>query len=396
MDLGFYRLGKNERVDKDEWGGKKWTGTFNIPGFPEVRTIDDFLANPDAQKATFNAHVRLMNQEIKKNELGQYEGATVGGVKITREGLYAMLHLGGVGSTKRALQSGGLDNPEDDNGTSVLEYAAIAVSYSPLSSLDPLERAEFRAKVDRTLMDDPNIDAIKREIAKTGYDMLLADQMNVEWLEANRDVLTVSDYKAMLRGLEPGGTTRKMEPSEYLRLFDLADNDPQVAQEELRDMYGRAELAQDDFKSLFSRANQNLQSTRGRPYSTEIRQYVRQQLAPSERDPDWWRARQLDAQFQFDDWLEANPTASREEIRNQAQVIVDDFRQIRYAKGVTEIPSPRFIAKPREAIEDADLETSKAKVVEELKAGRLTTKDAAEQAAILRRWFDLLKYRKAK
>ena len=226
--------------------------------------------------------------------------------------------------------------------------------------------------------------------------MFLADQMNVEWLEANRDVLTVSDYKAMLRGLEPGGTTRKMEPREYLRLFDLADNDPQMAQDELRDMYGRDEIAKDHFKNLFSPANQNLQSTRGRPYSTEIRQYVRQQLAPSDRDPDWWRSRQLDAQFQFDDWLEANPTASREEIRKQAQVIVDDFRQIRYAKGVTEIPPPRFIAKPREAIEDADLENSKAKIVEELKAGRLTTKDAAEQAAILRRWFDLLKYRKAK
>ena len=77
-------------------------------------------------------------------------------------------------------------------------------------------------------------------------------------------------------------------------------------------------------------------------------------------------------------------------------MIVDDFRQIRYAKGVTELPAPRFVAKPREAIEDSDLQVSKAKVVEELKAGRLTTKEVAEQAATLRRWFDLLKYRKAK
>src|SRR3990167_5703826 len=56
VDLGLYRLGKDERIDKGEWGGKKWTGTFNIPGFPDVRTIDDFLANPDAQKTAFNAH----------------------------------------------------------------------------------------------------------------------------------------------------------------------------------------------------------------------------------------------------------------------------------------------------------------------------------------------------
>jgi hypothetical protein len=396
LDLGFYRLGDTERIDKGKWSGDKWSGSFDIPGFPELRTLEDFLANPEAQKAVFDAHVRLMDKEIAANRLDAYEGLTVGGVKITREGLYGMLHLGGIKSTMRALQSGGADNPADANGTTVLDYAAMGEPYSRYASLDPLERAQLRSDVDRALKQDPDLDLLRKEIAKTGYDMLMDDKMDAGWLEANRDILTVSDYKAFLRGLQPGGTSRKMEPSEYLRLFDLADNDPQTAMDELRDMYGRDEIAKDDFKSLFSRANQNIKSTRGRPYSTEIRQYVRQQLAPSDRDPDWWRSRQLDAQFQFDDWLEANPTATREEIRKQAQVIIDDFRAIRYGRGVTELPPPRFVAKPREAIEDADLEISKAKVVEELKAGKLTAKEAAEQAAILRRWFDLLKYRKAK
>jgi hypothetical protein len=147
MALGFYRPGQGEQAADGKWGGKKWTGEFNIPSFPQVRTLQDFLANPQAQDAAFDAHVALMDQEIAKNGLDKYEGTTVGGVQITRDGLYAMLHLGGVKSTKRALASSGADNPEDDNGTSVLEYAAMGAPYNRYAKLDPVDRAEIEAKI---------------------------------------------------------------------------------------------------------------------------------------------------------------------------------------------------------------------------------------------------------
>lgn len=125
--LGVYKPGQGEnladwqKTPKDAAG--KWSGTFNIPGHPNVRTLDDFRASPEAQQTVFALHTAKMDEEIKANGLDAYEGKTVSGVVITREGLRNMLHLGGVGSTKAALEGRG--NPKDANGTSVMDYARM-------------------------------------------------------------------------------------------------------------------------------------------------------------------------------------------------------------------------------------------------------------------------------
>lgn len=107
-------------------GGKaKWSGRFNIPGHPEVRTLDDFLASPGAQRVAFAIHRQKMDEEIAARGLDQYIGQTVGGVTITRDGLHAMMHLGGAAGAEKVLKSGGAVNPADDNGTTVLDYARM-------------------------------------------------------------------------------------------------------------------------------------------------------------------------------------------------------------------------------------------------------------------------------
>lgn len=129
VDLGLYNPGASENLEswsktkKDETG--KWSGTFNIPGHPEVKTQADFLKSPAAQKVAYNLHVAKMDREIADNDLQKYEGQTVGGVLITRAGLHAMLHLGGVGGAKAALDSGGQNVARDANGTSVIDYARL-------------------------------------------------------------------------------------------------------------------------------------------------------------------------------------------------------------------------------------------------------------------------------
>jgi hypothetical protein len=244
---------------------------------------------------------------------------------------------------------------------------------------------------------DPDIRAAKDELVRTGVDLMYQDKLTKQWVEMNRNMLSPSDYKLFMKATMDPGSTRKTEPAEYLKLYDMADNDPAAAMDSLRDMYARDEIAKDDFKSLYARAQQNSNSARGRPYSTEIRDYVRKQLAPDEKAPKSHQARQLDALFAYDDWLENNPKATREEIRKHAEVIVGDYRKIRYTTGVTELPPPRYVSVPRDRIDETAIATAKAKLIEEVKKGvangGLTEKDAAEQAAILRRWEDLLKYR---
>lgn len=126
-DLGIYTPGEKENLK--DWSKSpataegKWTGTFNIPGHPEVKTIADFLANPDAQRAAFGAHQGRMDQEITRLGLDKYEGQTVGGAAISRNALYGMIHLGGAQGTAEALASGGANAARDANGTSVMDYA---------------------------------------------------------------------------------------------------------------------------------------------------------------------------------------------------------------------------------------------------------------------------------
>lgn len=128
--LGVYRPGDNE--DLKTWAGTprtavgKWSGTFDIPGFPNVKTIDDFRSNPAAQKAVFQKTLAYYDQEIADRGLDQYIGSVVGGVPITREGIYAMMHLGGPAAAQRALITDGWSDARDANGSTVLSYARMA------------------------------------------------------------------------------------------------------------------------------------------------------------------------------------------------------------------------------------------------------------------------------
>lgn len=133
-DLGLYSPGDNENLSiwskSGRYSGGKWTGTFTIPGHPEVKTLDDFMHSPAAQQAAYEAHSARMDREITSAGLDKYEGQTVGGVTVTRDGLKAGIHLAGVGGVKATLESGGAVNPKDANGTSVLDYLKLGVGTS--------------------------------------------------------------------------------------------------------------------------------------------------------------------------------------------------------------------------------------------------------------------------
>jgi hypothetical protein len=128
-DLGVYRPGQGEnlaewsKAPRDAQG--KWSGEFQIPGFPQVKTLQDFLGNPQAQEAVMQAQVQKANQEIDARGLDRFLGKTVGGTVITRGGLVAMIHLGGPGSAQAFLESGGQTNPADANGKTVGDYARM-------------------------------------------------------------------------------------------------------------------------------------------------------------------------------------------------------------------------------------------------------------------------------
>jgi hypothetical protein len=110
---GFYTPDSNPNDNK-------WGGTFkNLPG---VTSHQDFLKNPQAQDLAFKLHQDHLGSEITNRGLDKYIGQTVGGVPITREGLTAMMHLGGPTGVQKFIESGGRYNPADSNGTKLSDY----------------------------------------------------------------------------------------------------------------------------------------------------------------------------------------------------------------------------------------------------------------------------------
>jgi hypothetical protein len=107
-DLGMYDPAPGENVNANQW-----TGTFDIPGFPNVKTKADFLASPGAQHAAFQAHVGSIDTAIAQ---------TPGAAQLDANGLRAVAHLGGVEGMRKFVASQGQYNPSDSNGTSLLDY----------------------------------------------------------------------------------------------------------------------------------------------------------------------------------------------------------------------------------------------------------------------------------
>lgn len=106
--VGVYTPAKGEDVNANTWGG-----TFNIPGFPEVKTHADFLANPMAQRAALAAEVANTDAGI---------AATPGADKLNVNGLRAVAHLGGVAGMQKFVATGGAYNPEDSNHVRLSDY----------------------------------------------------------------------------------------------------------------------------------------------------------------------------------------------------------------------------------------------------------------------------------
>ncbi|MDB5243734.1 MAG: hypothetical protein JWP57_4360, partial [Spirosoma sp.] len=109
--LGFYKPAPGENLKTNEW-----RGTFDIPGFPEIKTHEDFLRSPrakEAQRAVFGVHVRDIDQTIAN---------TPGAEGLDVNGLRAVAHLGGSAGMQEFVRTGGKYDPQDRNGTHLSDY----------------------------------------------------------------------------------------------------------------------------------------------------------------------------------------------------------------------------------------------------------------------------------
>jgi hypothetical protein len=110
--LGLYAPAAGEIGADGKWNGQMG-GQFNIPGFPQVKTKADFLANPNAQRAAFGVQVADIDAAIAQ---------TPGADKFDHNGLRAVAQLGGPDGMQKFVATGGAYDPADRNGTHLSDY----------------------------------------------------------------------------------------------------------------------------------------------------------------------------------------------------------------------------------------------------------------------------------
>jgi hypothetical protein len=96
---------------------------FGKTALKAIGVIDtkEFLSDPLLQEKAFDA-LLAKNKWILKDEIQKFVGKTIAGISITESGILAAAHLGGAGSVKKFLYSGGQSRFRDGFGTSIGTY----------------------------------------------------------------------------------------------------------------------------------------------------------------------------------------------------------------------------------------------------------------------------------
>lgn len=98
--------------------------TLHCLGFRHI-TLQKFRQDPwifprEMQQKALESLIRVNLALLRDYE--HFIGDTINGTVVTKSGLIAAAHLGGAGSAKRFLRSGGFVNSKDALGTSIQDY----------------------------------------------------------------------------------------------------------------------------------------------------------------------------------------------------------------------------------------------------------------------------------
>jgi len=119
--------GRYDVVNDEGFGGKYQFGDAKLTDYNKATgnnvTMEQFLKSPKIQESAQAWNVNDTDSFITANNLNDFVGQNIGGVNMTQNGMRAVAHLGGKSGMMKFLQSGGKYNPQDSNGTSLLDYA---------------------------------------------------------------------------------------------------------------------------------------------------------------------------------------------------------------------------------------------------------------------------------
>jgi hypothetical protein len=171
-------------VGRGQFGEARLTDAKRAGVIPPDLTQEQFLNDPDLQVAVENWHTQDVNNFIQDRGLGAFVGKEINGVPVTEQGLLAVAHLGGKGGMEKFLKSEGRYNPSDANGTSLMDYLALAADNS--GGVVPSNMPEANVKVSPASDEAP---ARSRTIIESILGQDLSDQARTGMLAAGLAML---------------------------------------------------------------------------------------------------------------------------------------------------------------------------------------------------------------
>ena len=187
-------------------------------------------------------------------------------------------------------------------------------------------------------------------------------------------------------------STRPLDPTEYLRLFDLTASDPDAAISELRAAFAEQRIDKGTFSTLYTHAKNVQAGGELPPYFKSISTFVSSSLRPPAGAAPDELENYMDAQFVWDDWVSKHGSATREEAQSFGNDLVRNHdRYVSTYKRDT-LPMPKYIGVPnRFLINEQAVADARKRVGDMVKAGTIGEGEARNEAALLQKWGDIFK-----
>ena len=128
--------GKYKLVNSLGYMGKYQFGASSLKAIG-IRDTCAFLDNPKLQEKAF-VLLLSVNKAALRNQIAQFDGKIINGIKITESGILAAAHLGGAGSVKKFFKSNGRQIKKDAFGTSIISYLKKFGGYDTTSIIPDL------------------------------------------------------------------------------------------------------------------------------------------------------------------------------------------------------------------------------------------------------------------
>jgi len=226
--------------------------------------------NEQDQRAIEDWHFRNINQQITNSEMSDYVGRNIGGIDITREGIVAMAHLGGVDGARRFLESGGQYNPSDELGTRLSDYA---------SRFGRQSNTPADGQTDAMLAEEGEVSSEKQAIPDNAFTTLMG------WNDNARERAVDSRFRSYLED------TGQLGAFEASRATPATSADPQSnfrldmsagGAVDLDDIIGKSSAEIDQFLIVND-------ASLG-PQDRERIAAIREVAVQDEQDSNWWRS----------------------------------------------------------------------------------------------------------